>query len=256
MSFIAATFSEYGPPEVLELTEVSDETPGSEEVRVRVRAGGLQPLDYKLRNGSIQGFVPAHFPQRLGMEFAGVIDAVGDAVSDRAIGDEVIGWMSKAGAPAELLVAPAANTIIKPAELAWEPAGALSSGGQTADTILEMLSVGPSDTLLVHAAAGGVGTLAVQLARQRGAQVIGTGSPDSHDHIRSPGATPVTYGRGLADRLRAVDAPITAALDAAGTDEAITSSVEVVPDPTRVITIAGTPADELPDGVSWAGRTP
>ncbi|MEV1204761.1 NADP-dependent oxidoreductase [Microbispora rosea] len=235
-------FSAYGGPEVLEVVETEPDEPGPGAIRVRVRAAGVQPFDALFRGGGAHAYMPATFPQRLGNEFAGVIDAVGEGVAGLTVGDEVVGWAMLASY-AEHVVVPAGQVVPKPASMPWPEAGVLSASGQTAGTALERLRVGAGDTVLVHAAAGGVGTFAVQIARALGATVIGTASERNHACLRDLGVIPVAYGDGLAERVRAA-APdgVDAALDAAGTVEALEVSVAVVADRTRVGTIAYQPA--------------
>jgi enoyl reductase len=232
----AVVFTEYGSPEVLTLAAVPLPEPGPGEVRVRMRAAGVQPADSRLRSGAWQAWMPVTFPARLGNEGAGVVDAVGPDVAGFAVGDEILGPAT--GAYAEAVLFQADQIAAKPASMPWVQAGALSASGQTADTALEDLAIGAGETVLIHAAAGGVGHLAVQLARLRGARVIGTASPDNHAFLRDLGAEPVAYGPGLADRIREL-APdgVDAALDGAG-GEALDVSVAVVRDRDRVGTIA------------------
>src|SRR5689334_25175168 len=156
------------------------------------------------------------FPQTIGQEYAGVIDAVGEGVDDFAPGDPVLGSTMLNGA-AELLCVAAENVVRKPATLDFPTAAALVAASQTASGALLELAVGAGDVLLVHAAAGSVGTVATQLARLAGATVIGTASPANHDYLRELGAVPVAYGDGLVEAVRAVaPGPVTVALDAAG----------------------------------------
>lgn len=242
----AVVFSSYGNPDVLHIIDTDPPVPGPGQVRVRVRAAGVQPYDATFRSGAAQQWQPAHFPQGLGNEFAGVIDALGDGVSDVAVGDEVLGW-GPTGCYAEHVVVPAGDFVDKPATMPWEEAGALSASGQTAATVLTQLGIGTGDTVVIHAAAGGVGSYAVQIAAARGATVIGTASERNHEYLRSLGAIPVAYGDGLAERLRAV-APggMDAALDASGTVEALEASVALVKDKDRIGTVAYQPAaDQL-----------
>ncbi|GAA4608419.1 enoyl reductase [Actinoplanes octamycinicus] len=230
-------FDEYGGPEVLRLAEIPDPEPGAAQVRIRVRAAGVQPIDCATRRGDLATYRPLPFPIRLGNEVAGVVDRVGEGVTGFAAGDEVIAFLSLQGY-AEAVVVPAGQVARKPEKMSWAEAGVLTASGQTACTALDELRVGPADTLLVHAAAGGVGSYAVQLAAVRGARVIGTASERNHDYLRSLGATPVSYGPGLADRVRAA-APqgITCALDAIG-GEALDVSLELLGVPDRIVTIA------------------
>lgn len=242
----AVVFAEYGPPEVLHVVDVAAPEPGTGQVRVRVRAAGVQPFDCLFRSGGARQRFPATFPQRLGNELAGVVDAVGPDASRFAIGSEVLGWSVLASA-AEHVVVSEKDLVAKPASMPWPEAGALSASGQTASTAIERLAVRAGETVVVHAAAGGVGSFAVQIARAAGATVIGTASAKNHDYLRSLGATPVLYGDGLVDRVRAA-APrgVTAALIAVGSEEAFVASRALVADPKRVGTIAFHPlADEL-----------
>lgn len=233
----AIVFDEYGPPEVLHPVEVSDPEAGPGEVRVRVRAAGVQPFDCSTRRGDFANYVPLEFPARLGNELAGVVDQVGPGVAGIAEGDEVIAF-TQMDAYADTVVVPGDQVGKKPASMPWDEAGVLSASGQTAWTALDELAVGSGDTVLIHAAAGGVGSFAVQLARVRGATVIGTASDRNHEYLRSLGAIPVTYGPGLADRVRAV-APdgVDAALDAIG-GESLDVSVELIGSTERIVTIA------------------
>nr|MDT0656737.1 NADP-dependent oxidoreductase [Micromonospora sp. DSM 115978] len=233
---MAIAFSAYGGPEVLHPIDIHPPLPAVGQVRVRVKAAGVNPVDVKLRRGDFVATVPVAFPQRLGNEYAGRVDQVGDGVAGLAAGDEVLGSTTAQGY-AEYVVVDAAETVHKPASMPWTVAAGLPAVGQAAYTALRQIGVHPNDTLLIHAAAGGVGTVAVQLARLWGATVIGTASEHNHDFLRSLGATPVAYGPGLVDRIRAL-APggIDAVLDAAG-GEAIAPSLALVPDRHRIGTL-------------------
>src|SRR5262249_32748878 len=150
------------------------------------------------------------------------------------VGDEVLGWVASS-AYADHVLAGADDFVAKPEAMSWAEAGVLSASGQTAATVLADLGVGPGETLLVHAAAGGVGSYAVQLARARGATVIGTASPANHGYLRSLGAIPVAYGDGLVERVRAaVPQGVDAALVAASTMDALRASLELVADKQRI----------------------
>ena len=232
----ALAFSRYGGPDVLEIIEIPEPAVGAGQVRVRVKAAGVQSFEAKLRRGDLRGYVPVTFPQRLGNELAGVIDAVGEGVTALSVNDEVLGYTTLQ-ADAELVTVEAGQVTRKPTEMGWEVAGALSAAGQTAYLALRSLEVGKDDVVLIHAAAGGVGTAATQLALARGAKVIGTASEGNHDYLRSLGATPVTYGDGLAERVRLI-APdgVDAALDAVG-GVANEASIAVVKNKRRAGTI-------------------
>jgi len=170
----AIVYDRFGGPDVLRAEQVTEPHPGPGQVRLRVRAAGVNPLDYKIRNGWLEAVFPVRFPVTPGLEAAGVVDEVGEGVTDLAVGDEVLA-LTDTGAYAEYALASVAAR--KPAGLGWDEAAALPTAGETAQRVLDLLAVGAGDTLLVHAAAGGVGGLAVQLARLRGAIVVGTASP-------------------------------------------------------------------------------
>ncbi|UVS77546.1 NADP-dependent oxidoreductase [Actinokineospora sp. UTMC 2448] len=234
MKAVVATAA--GGPDVLELVDLPDPLPGSGQIRVRVKAAGVQPFDVGVRQGWAPRGIEIRHPQLLGNEFAGVVDLLGPDVTAFAPGDAVVGFAVLA-CYAEYVVVNVDQVVVKPAAMSFEQAGGLSGSGQAAHTALEDLRVGAGDTLLVHAAAGGVGTVAVQLAKQRGATVIGTAGAANHEYLRELGAIPVTYGPGLVERVRAV-APngVDAALDGAGA-EALRASVELVADRSRIGTL-------------------
>ncbi|MEV4254583.1 NADP-dependent oxidoreductase [Spirillospora sp. NPDC049652] len=233
-----AGFSEPGGPDVLRMLDVPTPEAGAGEIRVRVRAAGVQPFDLAVREGWTPGYMetPPPFPRVPGNEWAGVVDQLGDGVTDFVVGDEVMG-NSILGSYAEFVVVPVTNAVRKPAGMPWEVAGAFPAAVMTPHIALEDLRVQKGDTLLIHAAAGGVGAVAVQMAVHAGATVIGTASEENHDYLRSLGAVPVTYGEGLADRVRAL-APdgVDAALDGAG-GHALEVSLELVEDRDRILTL-------------------
>lgn len=230
----------YGGPEVLAIQDIVLAAPGEGEVLVDVCAAGTNPIDYKLYSGAM-GDDPAALPMPVGMEVAGVVAAAAPGAQGYtgalAVGDEVIATNVRGGYSEQVLVA-GADVGHKPAALSFEEAAGLILAGATAWHLLMKTDVGTGDTVLIHAAGGGVGLMAVQLAAARGARVIATASPSRHDKLRGYGAHPVTYGPGLADRVRAIGT-VDAALDLVGTDEALDTSVELVADRGRVATIAG-----------------
>ncbi|MFI7615750.1 NADP-dependent oxidoreductase [Nonomuraea terrae] len=233
----AAAFAEPGGPEALKVMELPAPQAGPGQVRVRVRAAGVQPFDAAVRAGWLPPYLPdLPYPRVPGNEFAGVVDQVGPGVTGVAAGDEVLGF-SRLFAYAECVVAPATDVAPKPAGVPWEVAGGLTAAVQTAELAIDGIGLADGETLLVHGAAGAVGTAAVQIARRRGATVIGTAREANHDHLRSLGAVPVVYGEGLADRVRAL-APggVDAALDGAG-GHALEVSLELVADRRRVVTL-------------------
>ncbi|WP_371572470.1 NADP-dependent oxidoreductase [Streptomyces sp. NBC_01314] len=237
---LAVQFSEYGSSEVLRVVDVPAPVPGPGQVRLAVRAAGVNPIDWKI----MQGFMSQNLPAGLGSDVAGVVDQVGEGVTEFSVGDEVLGT-PLTPAYAQAAVADAAALVSKPTTVSWQVAGVLTGSGGTAWTVLDRLKIGKGETLLIHAAAGGVGTFAVQLAVARGARVIGTAREDNHEQLRSLGAIPVTYGEGLADRVRAI-APegVDAVLDASGRGE-IPVSIELAGGPQRVLTLAAFDAGDL-----------
>jgi NADPH:quinone reductase-like Zn-dependent oxidoreductase len=269
----AAVFDRFGPPTVLRVAGLPDPVPGPGEVRVRVRAAGVQPFDVAFRRGTLARD-RASFPQQLGQEYAGVIDQLGPPLelagaapgptsgagpsgagpsgagpsgagpgdpaqlggAPLAVGDAVLGSTMFNG-QASAVVVPVASVVRKPAHLDFPTAAGLVAAAQTASGALRELGVGPGDVLLVHAAAGSVGTLAVQLARLAGATVIGTASPANHDYLRQIGAVPVAYGKDLPQSVRlAAERLPGVVLDAAG-GEAIAQSVALGVPPSRIGTI-------------------
>jgi NADPH:quinone reductase len=231
----------FGGPEVLSVVQQPTPDPGPGEARVEVRAAGVNPSDFKTYSGAF-GIDQDRLPLRLGSEAAGVVtaaaaDAVGPEGPVRA-GDEVIAYRVTGGYATEIVV-PASALVPKPATLDWAQAAGLMLTGATAWHCLVVAGVTAGDTVLIHGGAGGVGLMAVQLAALRGATVVATASPARHDLLRELGVIPVAYGPGLADRVRhAAPAGIDAALDLVGTDEAVDVSLELVPDPARIVTIA------------------
>jgi NADPH:quinone reductase-like Zn-dependent oxidoreductase len=219
----AIVMNQYGGPDVLKLSgDAPEPKVGPDTVLVRVKAAGVNPVDVKIREGRLDGLFQTDFPVIPGWDVAGVVERTGPAVSEFSPGDEVIGYVREdhigRGTYAELVAAPVRTLGRKPARLSWTEAAGLPLAGLTAYQALgKALAVTDDDTVLIHAAAGGVGSFAVQIARAKGARVIGTASPSSHDHLRSLGAEPVEYGEGLADRVRRL-APggVSAALDLAG----------------------------------------
>lgn len=237
---LAVQFSEYGTSEVLHIVDVRAPVAGPGQVRIAVRAAGVNPADWKIMRGDMREFMSLDFPAGLGIDVAGVVDQVGAGVTEFAVGDEVLGSLGaeSAGSFAQFALADPASLVAKPADVPWEVAGSLAAAGGTAWKVLEQLNVVAGETLLIHAAAGGVGVFAVQMAVARGVRVIGTASEVNHDMLRSLGAVPVTYGAGLAERVRAI-APdgVDAVLDASGRGE-LPVSIDLAGGPNRVLTIA------------------
>jgi NADPH:quinone reductase-like Zn-dependent oxidoreductase len=198
----AVRFDEYGPVEVLDVRDVPVPEPGPGEVLIRVRAAGINPGEAKIREGALHELWPATFPSGQGSDFAGVVDRLGPDVTTVAPGDDVIGWVDTRSSQAEYVVAEAANLVRKPAGLPWEVAGAIPVVGFTAWAMVRAVDLKPGDTVVVTGAAGGVGSIAVQLAKRQGATVIGLAGPSNHDWLRRHGVLPVAYGDRAAERIR------------------------------------------------------
>lgn len=213
-------FSEFGSPEVLEVVEVPTPEPGEGEVLVEVYAAGLNPVESAVRRGDHPERWPVELPATQGRDLAGLVIASGPGAERFSRGDEVMGFVDH-GAQATHVVVPEANLMPRPPALSWEVAGSLYTAGTTAWTAVEGLGLGPGDTVVVTAAAGGVGCLAAQFARMRGATVVGTSVETRFDFLRQFGVLPTPYGPGLADRVRALTPnTVTAFLDFLGGETA------------------------------------
>lgn len=232
---------EHGEPSVLEFVEVEVPEPGPHQVKIAVRAAGVNPTDYKQLRGPARG--EPKFPLRVGNEASGVVIAVGADAEGPAgpirVGDEVIAYRASGSYAEEIVVADSA-VLPKPGSLSWEKAAGLLLVATTAFHLVEATGVAEGDRVVVHGASGSVGQLATRLAVLRGAHVVGTASAANQQLVRELGAEPVVYGDGLADRVRALFPDgVDVALDTVGTDEALDSSVELVADRHRIATIAG-----------------
>lgn len=199
----AVRFDSYGDVDVLHVADVPRPSPGDGQVLVHVRAGGTNPGEASIRAGLLHDRWPATFPSGQGSDLAGVVDEVGPGVTGVAVGDEVIGYTHDRSSQAELVVVDAGHLTPKPPAVPWEVAGALFVVGTTAWAAVRAVAPDKGETVVVSGAAGGVGSLAVQLAADTGASVIGLASEQHHDWLRAHGAVPVTYGDGVADRIRA-----------------------------------------------------
>ncbi|WP_432975238.1 NADP-dependent oxidoreductase [Dactylosporangium sp. CA-233914] len=230
----ALQYSEYGPSSVLRIVELPEPQPGAGRIRIAVRAVGVNPFDWKVRSGAFGDTTPSRLPMVPHSDAAGVVDAIGEGVEGVAIGDEVFG-VAVGGSAAEHAVLH--EWTAKPAAMSMAEAAGLPNVVETAGRAFGLLGLEKGQTLLVNGASGGVGIAAVQLAVARGAAVIGTASERNHDFLRGLGVTPVTYGAGLADRVRAL-APsgIDVALDTAGRG-AVAELVTLTPTPADVVSI-------------------
>jgi len=199
----AVRFDHYGDIDVLQVREVDRPVPGAGEVLVEVKAAGINPGEAKIRTGALHDMFPATFPSGQGSDLAGVVAAIGPGVQGFGVGDEVLGFSEKRSSHAEFVVVPAEQLTAKPPQVSWEVAGSLFVAGTTAYAAVRSVGLKPGDVVAVAAAAGGVGTIAVQLARRAGATVLGIAGPDNDAWLKDHGVIPVNYGDGLAERLRA-----------------------------------------------------
>ncbi|MER8224931.1 NADP-dependent oxidoreductase [Streptomyces sp. NPDC094143] len=239
----AISYSRYGGPEVLAFGEVRDPVVGPDAVLVKVRAAAVNPIDWKAREGYLDPVLAPVFPVVPGWDLAGVVVRPGVAVSEFDVGDEVIGYVREdflsRGTFAEYVAAPLRTLAPKPRNLTWEEAAGLPLVGLTAYQVLRgVLEVKRGETVLVHAAAGGVGSIAVQLGIHLGARVIGTASEANHDFVRGLGGEPVSYGEGLGERVRGL-APegVDAVFDTVGGD-ALKVSANLLAPEGRLVSIA------------------
>lgn len=228
----AARFSCFGGPEVLEIVDLPDPHPGPGELRIKVRAAGINASDWKKR----QGLMDQELPQTLGYEAAGVVDEIGEGVSDVALGDRVFGASPYGAAQAELAVLSYWAPI--PDALDYARSAAIPAAAETAARALDQLGVTAGSIVLINGASGSVGSAAVQLAVARGARVIGTASPATHDTLRDLGADPVAYGEGMPARVRALTSNgVDLVLDVAG-NGILPELAELAGSPDRVLTVA------------------
>ncbi|HEV7627846.1 MAG TPA: NADP-dependent oxidoreductase [Streptomyces sp.] len=238
----AIALEKYGTPDDLSLVELPEPKVAPGEVLVRVKAAGVNPVDWKLAAGGLDPVMEAGFPMIPGWDVAGVVERTGFDAGEFTAGDEVYGYVRKDwaqnGAYAELVSAPVRTLAKKPASLSWTEAAGVPLAGLTAYQALKRVAAGAGDTVLIHAAAGGVGSFGVQIAIVLGARVIGTASERNHEFLRALGAEPVTYGDGLADRVRQL-APqgVDAALDFVGAG-AVDVSLSLVERADRVASVA------------------
>ncbi|MEV8254977.1 NADP-dependent oxidoreductase [Rhodoglobus sp. NPDC076762] len=252
------TYSQLGGPEVLTISEVTEPHAGEGEVRVRVKCAGINPFDAKVFRGAATANPQSvEFPSGNGNDFAGVVDEVGAGVDQWAVGDEVLGGKGFSG-QADFVVVPAAKLVRKPADLSWEQAGGLDIAGRTAWASVEAVALTEADTVLVSAAAGGVGVIAAQLAKLKGAKVIGSASASNHEFLRSLGIHPVAYGEGMVERILEISPEgVTAALDNNGR-ETVDAALALGAPADRINTIADYAAvsEYGTSGVGAAGATP
>ncbi|ALR10654.1 NADPH:quinone reductase [Mycobacteroides saopaulense] len=235
----AVQFDQYGDIDVLQVRDVPRPSPGVDEVLVQVRAAGINPGEAMIRKGALHDRFPATFPSGQGSDLSGVVVETGHGVARFAAGDEVFGYTDDRASHAEFVVVPASQLVTKPENLSWEVAGSLFVAGTTAYAAVGSVELTAGDVVVVAGAAGGVGTLAVQLAKAAGATVIGIAGPGNDEWLTAHGVIPVNYGDGLADRIRAA-APqgrVDAFLDFFGGGYVELAVNELGVDPRRVDTI-------------------
>jgi NADPH:quinone reductase len=233
----AVRFDHYGDRDVLYIADVEVPQPSTGEVVVQVRAAAINPGEASIRKGALAQMFPATFPSGEGSDLAGVVSAVGEDVSEFAVGDEVLGWSWQRSSHAEYVAVPVDQLIAKPAQLSWEVAGSLYVIGCTAYAAVRAVDPQRGETVAVSAAAGGVGSVVVQLLALQSVSVLAIASPANHAWLSAHGATPVAYGEGLADRLKAAaPAGIDAFIDLFG-PEYIELAVDLGIEPSRIETI-------------------
>ncbi|MBZ6230408.1 NADP-dependent oxidoreductase [Streptomyces olivaceus] len=239
------SFAEFGGPDVLHLVDAEEPHPGPGQIRVAVRAAGVNPVDWRIREGQVLGAHPVELPAGVGLDAAGVVDEKGAGVEGVEIGDRVFGEGSSTYAEFAVLGAWARM----PEGLTFEEAAGYPSVVETALRVLREVGVRPGQTLLVSGASGGVGSAVLQIARERGIKVIGTAGAANQDYLRGLGALATTYGEGWVERVRRLG-PVDAALDLAGSG-VIRELVGLTGDRDRVLTIADLGAPGL--GVRFSG---
>lgn len=235
----AVQFDSYGEADVLEVREVPRPVPAAGEVLVEVKAAGINPGEAMIRRGALHDRWPATFPSGQGSDLAGVVAEIGDGADAFAVGDDVLGFTEERASHAQFVAVHAGQLTAKPASVPWEVAGGLYVAGTTAYAAVRAVALQPGDTVAVAGAAGGVGTIAVQLAKRAGATVLGIAGPSNDDWLTAHGVIPVNYGDGLADRLRdaAPNGRIDAFLDFFGGGYVELAVTELGIKPQRVDTI-------------------
>jgi NADPH:quinone reductase-like Zn-dependent oxidoreductase len=232
----AVRFDHYGGIDVLNVVDVPQPEPGPGEVLVRVRAAGINPGEAKIREGLLHEQWPATFPSGQGSDLAGVVARTGPGVTGFAAGDDVIGFTDNRASHAEYVVTEAENLTPRPPAVAWEAAGGLKVAGATAFAAVRAVTLAEGDTVVVSGAAGGVGSIAVQLARRARATVIGVAGPANHGWLAGHGVIPVAYGDGVADRIRQAAGKVDAFIDTFGADY-VELALDLGVEPSRIDTI-------------------
>ncbi len=230
----AVRFDHYGDIDVLQVIDVPIPDPAPGQVLLKVKAASINPGEASIRKGLLHAMFPATFPSGEGTDFAGVVTKVGADTAGFSLGDELIGFTNFRASHAEYVIAEAQNLIRKPSNVPWEVAGALPVAGSTAYAAVRAVSLKPGDTVAVSGAAGGVGSIAVQLAKRSGAEVIGIAGQSNHAWLNAHGVKPLAYGDDLIDRLRAIG--VTAFIDTHGHGY-VKLAIDLGIDPARINTI-------------------
>jgi NADPH:quinone reductase-like Zn-dependent oxidoreductase len=233
----AVRFDDYGGIDVLAIVDVPRPVPGEGQVLVQVQASGINPGEAKIREGLLHERWPATFPSGQGSDLAGIVAETGPGVTGFSAGDEVLGWTDNRASQAEYVLTEAANLTAKPAGVPWEVAGALFVAGATAYAAVRVVALTPGDTVVVAGASGGVGSIAVQLARRARATVIGLASEPHHAWLTAHGVIPVSYGEGVASRIREAAGTVDAFIDTVGGDYVTLAVDDLGVEPSRVDTI-------------------
>jgi NADPH:quinone reductase-like Zn-dependent oxidoreductase len=250
----AVRFDHYGDVDVLDVVDVAAPVAGEGQVVVRVEAAGINPGEGAIRSGALHELWPATFPSGQGSDLAGVVTEVGTGVDAVSVGDEVIGYTDERASHAELVAVDAGHLTPRPAAVPWEVAGSLYVVGATAYAAVRAVGLHEGDVVVVSGAAGGVGTLVVQLARNEGATVVALASEDHHDWLREHGALPVPYGDGVAERIRdAAGGQVDAFIDLFGSGY-VELALELGVAPERIDTIADPTAPRRHPGVKVDGN--
>jgi len=230
----ALQFTEYGGPEVISLGEAPEPHAGPGQIRIAVRAAGVNPMDWKIRSGMVAQGKPLEDTTYLGFDAAGVVDEVGEGVTDVAVGDDVFGKGQNTQAEYAVLT----SWVRKPASVDWAVAAAAGVVVETSERVLRLLGVGEGTKLFIDGGAGGVGSVATQMAKVRGATVIASASEANQDYLREIGAIPVIYGEGMVERVKALQiGKVDAVLDVVGKTP-IDDLISLTTEPSQVVTIA------------------
>ena len=250
----AVQFTQYGDIDVLDVVDVPRPVPAAGQVLVQMKAAGINPGEASIRKGLLEDVFPTTFPSGEGSDIAGVIDELGPGVDGYAVGDEVIGFTETRSSHADLVLLEVADLVRRPATVPWEVGGALYVAGTTAYATVAAVGVEAGDVVVVSGAAGGVGSIAVQLAAARGAKVIGLASAANHEWLAEHGVIPVAYGDGVAENITtAADGTVDAFIDTFGADY-IRLALDLGVAPDRIDTIINF-ADAAKYGVKAEGNS-